>query len=100
MTLVAGGTIEVLFGGFRGKNRPNDYYSFGVYGEGFFLNYWPEDLANLVLDGNANNIGRRFDLNHLAAQTEAVNVFHFGINRRLNNKLASRGKGKIIFQRF
>ena len=91
----AGGNIEVIFGGFRGKNRPNDYYSFGVYGEGSFVNYWPEDLAILALDGNANHIGRRFDLNHLAAQTEAVNVFHFGINRKLNNKWQVGARAKL-----
>lgn len=90
-----GGTITVLFGGFRGKNRPDDYYSFGMYGEGFFINYWPEDLATLLLEGNANSLGRRFDLNHLMLQGEAVNVFHFGLNRRLNTKWQVGARAKL-----
>ncbi|NKI33244.1 DUF5723 family protein [Croceivirga thetidis] len=93
--ITAGGTIEVFSAGFRTSNNPKNYYSFGVYGEGFFLNYWPEDLARLAFEGNANNIGRRFELNHLATQIEAVNVFHFGINRKINNKWLVGARAKI-----
>ncbi len=80
------GQIEVFYGGFRNTKRPNDYYSFGMYGEGFIAQFWPRDLAILAFEGNANNLERRFDLNHIATQGEAVNVFHFGVNRKLNNK--------------
>ena len=73
------GQIEVLNVGFRNKNRPNDYYSFGIYGEGLITQYWPKDLAVLAFEGNANNLGRRFDLSHITTQGEVLNVFHFGI---------------------
>ncbi len=81
------GQIEVFSGGFRGKNRPNDYYSFGMYGEGYASVFWPRDLAILGFEGNANNLNRRFDLGDITLQGEAVNVFHFGVNRKVNNKL-------------
>lgn len=93
--ITIGGNIELLNGGFRGRNRPDDYYSFGIYGEGSFLNYWPEDLAKLAFEGNANNIGRQFDLGHLATHVEAVNVFHFGVNRKLNDKWHIGARAKV-----
>jgi len=89
------GQIEVLFAGFRNRNRPNDYYSFGIYGAGFLAQYWPEDLAVLAFEGNANNLGRRFQLDDFVTQGEAVNVFHFGVNRQLNNKWTVGARLKI-----
>ncbi len=89
------GQIEVFSVGFRNANRPSDYYSFGVYGEGFIAQYWPRDLAILAFEGNANNLNRRFDLNHFSTQGEAVNVFHFGINRKLNKKWIVGARAKL-----
>lgn len=87
--------LELFHIGFRNPNRPNDYISFGMYGEGFISQFWPEDLSVLAFEGNANNLNRRFSLNHIATQGEAVNVFHFGINRKLNNKWTVGARGKI-----
>ena len=89
------GQIEVFSGGFRGINRPNDYYSFGMYGEGYASIFWPQDLAILGFEGNANNLNRRFNLGHIALQGEAVNVFHFGVDRKINNKLNLGIRAKI-----
>ena len=89
------GTIEVFNIGFRNRNRPSDYISLGMYGEGFVAQFWTEDLAVLGFEGNANNINRRFSLNHIASQGEAVNVFHFGVNRKLNNKWTVGARAKI-----
>ncbi|MBT8211354.1 MAG: hypothetical protein KJP14_12580, partial [Eudoraea sp.] len=49
--------IEIFSGGFRGKNRPQNFYSFGIYGELDFINYWPKDLAILAYEGNASRLG-------------------------------------------
>lgn len=87
--------VELFYAGFRNGNRPSDYYSFGVYGEGFIAQYWPKDLAILAFEGNAGNIGRRFSFNHIATQGELVNVFHFGINRTLNNKWTVGARAKL-----
>ncbi|MEE9363210.1 MAG: DUF5723 family protein [Cellulophaga sp.] len=87
--------IELLSGGFRGRKRPNNFYSFGVYNEGDGIGYWPRDLVILGFEGNADYLGRRFNLSHIKARGEIVNVFHFGINRKLNNKLTVGARGKL-----
>ena len=89
------GQIEIFSVGFRNANRPSDYISFGMYAEGFIAQYWPRDLAILAFEGNANNLNRRFNLNHIATQGEAVNVFHFGINRELNQKWTVGARAKL-----
>jgi len=94
--------IEGFNIGFRGKNRPDDYYSFGMYGEMDIISYWPKDLALLAFEGNGgSNIGRSFDLGDLSLRGEMVNVFHFGINRKVNNTLTIGARAKLyssIFQ--
>lgn len=88
-------TTELFNVGFRRSDRPSDYISFGMYGEVFIAQFWPEDLAVLGFEGNASNLNRRFSLNHIASQGEAVNVFHFGINRKLNDKWTVGARAKI-----
>ena len=87
--------IDLLNVGFRNANRPEDYYSFGMYGEFSIIQYWPKDLAILAFEGNANNLNRRFNLNNLTSYAEALNVFHFGINRKMNDKLRVGARAKI-----
>ncbi len=94
--------IELINIGFRGKNNPDNYYSFGLYGETDMIVYWPRDLAILAFEGNGGaNIGRSFDLGDLSLRGEMVSVFHFGINRKLSNTLTVGARAKIyssIFQ--
>jgi hypothetical protein len=94
--------IEGITVGFRGRNRPDTYYSFGMYGEMDIISYWPKDLAILAFEGNGgNNIGRSFDLGDLNLRGEMINVFHFGINKKIDNSLTIGGRAKIyssIFQ--
>nr|WP_297785094.1 DUF5723 family protein [uncultured Allomuricauda sp.] len=94
--------IEGITVGFRGKNRPDDYYSFGMYGETDIISYWPKDLAILAFEGNGgNNIGRSFDLGDLNLRGEMINVFHFGINRKVSAALTLGARAKLyssIFQ--
>lgn len=88
--------IEGFNVGFRGKNRPDDYYSFGIYGETDIIVYWPKDLAILAFEGNGGaNIGRNFDLGDLSLRGEMVNVFHFGVNRKISNTLTIGGRAKV-----
>ena len=53
--------VELLNGGFRGRNRDN-FYSFGIYNEGDAIGYWFKDYAILAFEGNADQLGRKFDL--------------------------------------
>ena len=87
--------IELLSGGFRGRNQPDNYYSFGIYNELDGIGYWLGDLAYLAWEGNAGQLGRQFDLSHLNTRGEMLNVFHFGINRQVNGKLVIGGRAKI-----
>ncbi len=87
--------VEVFNIGFRGKNNSKNYYSFGAYNEFDFITYWPKDLAVLGFEGNAGNIGKRFSLKHLKARAELLNVYHFGINRKINRKLTVGVRGKL-----
>ncbi|WP_299532123.1 DUF5723 family protein [Ulvibacterium sp.] len=86
--------IELLSGGFRGKD-PDYFYSFGIYNEGDAIGYWFRDYAILAFEGNADRLNQEFDLSHLKTRGEMVNVFHFGINKRVNNKLVAGARGKI-----
>ncbi len=86
--------VELLSGGFRGKNLKR-FYSFGMYIEGDVINYWPQDYAVLGFEGNADNWYRKFDLGHLKMRGELVSVFHFGINKRIKNNLIAGIRGKL-----
>ncbi len=87
--------IDILNGGFRGKRNKDNFYSFGVYLEGDAIGYWPRDYAILAFEGNADRLGRRFMLDHLKTRGELVNVFHFGINKRVDKRLILGARGKI-----
>lgn len=86
--------VELLNGGFRGRD-PDVFYSFGIYNEGDAIGYWFKDLAILGFEGNADNLNRKFDLRHLKTRGEMMNVFHFGLNKRMNNKLTIGARAKI-----
>ncbi len=86
--------IELLSGGFRGRNR-NNFYSFGIYNEGDAIGYWFKDYAILAIDGNADRLNERFDLSHFKTRGEMLNVFHFGVNKRMSRKLVLGGRAKV-----
>ena len=89
--------LELLSGGFAfgGFKEKNEYLSFGLYQETDFIFYFPKDLAVLALEGNANNIGRRFQLNHVNLGGEVLSVFHVGYNKKVNRELTYGVRGKI-----
>jgi hypothetical protein len=85
--------IEILNIGWRGKD-PDYFYSFGVYNEGDAIGYWFKDYAILAFDGNADTF-RQFDLSHLKTRGSIVNVFHFGVKKRVNDNLLIGGRAKV-----
>src|SRR5690606_6138775 len=91
--------VELLNGGFRGRN-PDNFYSFGIYNEGDAIGYWFKDYAILAFEGNADQLGRRFDLGHLKTRGEMLNVFHFGMNKRVDGSLTLGGRAKIYSSAF
>jgi len=86
--------LELLNVGFRSKNQEN-FYSFGIYHEGDAIFYFPKDYGILGFEGNADMLNRKFDLGDLKTRGEIVNVFHFGVNKRINNKLTGGIRAKI-----
>lgn len=86
--------IDIFNGGFRG-NDSNVFYSFGLYTEVNAISYWPKDYGILAFEGNADRLNERFDLSHLKTQGEMLNVFHFGVNKKINNNLILGARGKI-----
>ncbi len=86
--------LELLNVGFQSRYS-NLFYSFGVYNEGDGIGYWPQDYVMLLVEGNADNIGRRYDLGDLKTRGEMLNVFHFGVNKRINRKLNVGVRGKL-----
>lgn len=89
------GQLEVFSTGFRSKNNPDVYYSFGMYGEGYLSQFWPKDLAVLAFEGNANNLNRQFNFSDLTTQGEVVNVLHFGINKHIDETLTVGARAKL-----
>ncbi|WP_291968092.1 DUF5723 family protein [Maribacter sp.] len=87
--------LEYLNGGFR-SNDPNIFYSFGGYVEFDNIGYWPQDYAYLLYDGNADQLGRRYDLGDLKVRGSLVNVFHFGINKKVDRSLTLGARGKLF----
>ena len=86
--------IELLNAGFRGKN-PDNFYSFGIYNEGDAIGYYFKDYALLGYEGNANNLNKKFDLGDFKTRVESLNVFHFGVNKKINNTLTLGVRGKL-----
>ncbi|MDB2606488.1 DUF5723 family protein [Zobellia sp.] len=86
--------IELLNFGFRGKN-PDNFYSAGMYIEGDAIGYWFQDYAILGFEGNADRLNQPFDLGQLKTRGELMNVFHIGLNKRIDNELTVGVRGKI-----
>jgi len=86
--------IELLNVGFRSSD-PNIFYSFGIYSESDAIGYWFEDYAILAIEGNVDRLNQRFDLGDLKTRGEIMNVFHFGFNKKVDNKLTIGGRAKI-----
>ncbi|MGJ8734153.1 MAG: DUF5723 family protein [Cellulophaga sp.] len=87
--------VEILNVGFRSKKNPDNFYSFGIYTEGDAIGYWFKDYAILGFEGNANRLNQRFNLSHLKTRGEMVNVFHFGINKRVDRNLIVGARAKL-----
>ena len=85
---------ELITIGFRGS-KPNVFYSFGIYAELDVIGYWLKDYAILAIEGSADRLNQRFDLGDLKTRGELLNVFHFGVNKKVSNTLTLGGRAKI-----
>ena len=85
--------LEIL--NFGWKNKKEFYFSGGLYQEFDFVFYFPKDLAVLAWEGNANYIGKKFDLGEINTRGDLLMVYHFGATKRWNKKLTVGARAKI-----
>ena len=85
--------LEIL--NFGWKNKKDIYFSGGVYQELDFILYFPRDLVILAWEGNANYIGKKFDLGEISTTGELLTIYHFGVNKKMTKKLTLGLRGKI-----
>ncbi len=86
--------LNIIDVGFRGRNDEN-YYSFGLYSEMDGIGYFPKDIITLAHEGNANFIGKKFNLEHVKSRGEAVFVYHLGFNKRISSDLTLGARAKL-----
>lgn len=87
--------LEIFNVGFKNNWRGKYYFSFGMYQETDVFTYWPEDLAILAYEGNRDYIGRKFDFSHLNASAEMLTVLHFGVRKKVNERLYVGARAKL-----
>jgi hypothetical protein len=85
--------LEILNVGW--KNKKDYYFSGGIYQEFDFVLYFPKDLAILAWEGNANYIGKEFDLGEINASGDLLTVYHFGVNKKINKKITVGARAKL-----
>ena len=85
--------LELL--NFGWKNKKNYYFSGGIYQEFDFILYFPKDLAILAWEGNANYIGKEFNLGEINVSGDLLTVYHFGVNKKINKKITVGGRAKL-----
>tara|TARA_R110000868_G_scaffold86347_9_gene242288 strand:+ start:16649 stop:18100 length:1452 start_codon:yes stop_codon:yes gene_type:complete len=87
--------IEIINAGYRSRKNERIFYSFGAYNEGDAIGYFFKDYALLAFEGNTNNINKKFDLSHLKTRGEILNVYHFGVNKKMSNQLSLGVRAKL-----
>ena len=82
--ITATAQIELLYFGWRNRNAI--YFSGGIYKEMDFFTYFPKDIATLASEGNSDYIGYKFHLDQVSATGELATVYHFGLNKQVNER--------------
>lgn len=90
--------LELINFGWRAKNEI--YFSAGIYQEFDFISYFPKDLAILAWEGNRDYIDYQFDLGEISTTGDFMTVYHFGINKQINDKLTVGARLKLYSSMF
>lgn len=77
-----------------GWRRGQRYYSAGVYQETDAVFNFPKDLIELAYYGNAGR-NRSYDIGEINVKANLQTVFHFGINKQVNEKLHLGARAKL-----
>ncbi len=87
--------LELLSFGWNSRRNYGRYYSLGVYEEFDFIGYFPKDIAMVALYGNQYSINQEQGLYNISAKADLLNVYHFGVNQKINNKLTIGARVKL-----
>ncbi|WP_310991122.1 DUF5723 family protein [Aequorivita marina] len=85
--------LELINFGWRTKG--DIYYSGGIYQELDFIAYFPRDLAILAWEGNHDYVDYNFDLGEISLTGDLMTVYHFGANKKINDKLTLGARLKL-----
>lgn len=85
--------LEIFSLGFRSPR--GIYWSGGIYQELDLLFYYPESFVDLLWYGNADNLNRAYNLSDFRIKADLLNVYHIGLNKKINNKISLGFRGKI-----
>ena len=66
-----------------------------MYQELDLLFYYPESFVDLLWYGNADNLNRAYNLSDFRIKADLLNVYHIGLNKKINNKISLGFRGKI-----
>lgn len=91
--------LEIISFGWKQKFS-DIYYSGGLYQEFDAIIYYPKDFLSLAVNGNVDFVNTPVNFSQVAAAAEAVTVYHFGINKKVNNKWQIGARGKIYMSIF
>jgi hypothetical protein len=87
--------LDVFNAGYRYND--NIYFSFGFYEEVDGISYFPKDLLILFTEGNSNSkyLNKSFNVSNLLYKVDVLGVFHFGVTKKINEKLTFGTRFKI-----
>ncbi len=90
--------LELINFGWRAKNEI--YFSGGIYQEFDFVAYFPRDLAILAWEGNRDYLDYEFDFGELSTTGDFLTVYHFGLNKKIRDKLTVGARLKLYSSMF
>ncbi|WP_405562668.1 DUF5723 family protein [Polaribacter sp. Asnod6-C07] len=85
--------IEVFSGGYRLNDKIN--LSFGFYEEVDGIGYYAKDVYDLYSQGNSAHLNRSFSVSQIQYKLDVLGVLHFGISKKVDEKLTIGGRFKI-----
>ncbi len=86
--------LELLSFGWKSA-RSSIFYSGGLYHEIDAFSYFPKDIATLAYRGNADFIDVPFEFSEVAFTAESLSVYHFGINKKIDNDWQIGARAKV-----
>ncbi|MCB9425410.1 MAG: hypothetical protein H6584_00020 [Flavobacteriales bacterium] len=93
--LVINQQLELLNFGWSSRRYYNTYFSAGMYEEFDFIGYVPKEIGQLALYGNQYHINQRQGFYNITAKMDLMNVFHFGLTKKVDDYLTIGGRIKL-----